>query len=188
MMLVGVRDLRKARGLTQDELGRMVGVSQKRIARIESHEDATSLGQIVEIAKALGYEIKASQVAGWQAPSTSHGASVYILPHERLPAIKIGKAIVTTERAESIGGIDVGGGHELLLKSEADAFRVERILHRTFQKWRIAPKQALSIGLPEGGYTEWFRDECHERVLQFVRANVDVFDCTLAAMREEVGA
>jgi HTH-type transcriptional regulator / antitoxin HipB len=52
-----LRSLRRSRGLTQAQLGRKLGVSQKRIARIEAAPGVTSFDQIVRFAVALGGRI-----------------------------------------------------------------------------------------------------------------------------------
>jgi HTH-type transcriptional regulator / antitoxin HipB len=52
-----LRSLRQARGLTQAELGLLLGVSQKRIARIEAAPEVTSFDQIARMVTALGYRL-----------------------------------------------------------------------------------------------------------------------------------
>ena len=49
-----LRALRKGRGLTQAQLGALVGVGQARIAEIEANPGAVSLDQLVKILAALG--------------------------------------------------------------------------------------------------------------------------------------
>lgn len=49
-----LRALRKRLGLTQSELGRLVGVKQARIAEIEAHPGAVSLDQLTKVLAALG--------------------------------------------------------------------------------------------------------------------------------------
>jgi HTH-type transcriptional regulator / antitoxin HipB len=49
-----LRSLRHSRGLTQEQLGQRLGVSQKRIARIEADPGVTSYDQIARIVSALG--------------------------------------------------------------------------------------------------------------------------------------
>lgn len=46
--------LRRHRGLTQAELGELVGVSQKRIARIESAPEKVSFEQVTKLLMILG--------------------------------------------------------------------------------------------------------------------------------------
>ena len=49
-----LRALRKSRGLTQAQLGALVGVKQARIAEIEANPGAVSLDQLVKVLAALG--------------------------------------------------------------------------------------------------------------------------------------
>lgn len=49
-----LRALRQSRNLTQEELGQRLGVSQKRIARIEAAPGLTSYDQIARMVAALG--------------------------------------------------------------------------------------------------------------------------------------
>ena len=49
-----LRSLRMARGLTQEELGVLLGVSQKRVARIEAAPELTSYDLIARYVTALG--------------------------------------------------------------------------------------------------------------------------------------
>ncbi|MEP6790038.1 MAG: helix-turn-helix transcriptional regulator [Ramlibacter sp.] len=49
-----LRTLRQSRGLTQEQLGKLVGVSQKRIARIEAAPEVTAYDQIARMVSAMG--------------------------------------------------------------------------------------------------------------------------------------
>jgi HTH-type transcriptional regulator/antitoxin HipB len=49
-----LRALRKARGLTQAQLGELVGVKQARIAEIEANPGTVSLEQLTRVLAALG--------------------------------------------------------------------------------------------------------------------------------------
>ena len=49
-----LRALRHDRSLSQAEVGRLLGVSQKRVARIEAAPDRTSLDQIAKLVALLG--------------------------------------------------------------------------------------------------------------------------------------
>lgn len=49
-----LRALRQARGLSQAQVGQLLGVSQKRVARIESAPDRTSFDQITKLVALLG--------------------------------------------------------------------------------------------------------------------------------------
>ena len=52
-----LRSLRQSRGLTQDQLGQRLGVTQKRIARIEAAPEVTSFDQIARMVTAMGYQL-----------------------------------------------------------------------------------------------------------------------------------
>jgi HTH-type transcriptional regulator/antitoxin HipB len=65
-----LRSLRQSRGLTQAQLGRMLGVSQKRIARIEAAPEVTAFDQIARMVSAMGGRLvveEASPAAGVNA-------------------------------------------------------------------------------------------------------------------------
>ncbi len=46
--------LRKQRGLTQTQLGKMIGVTQARVVEIEAHPGAVSLQQVMQVLSVLG--------------------------------------------------------------------------------------------------------------------------------------
>ncbi len=52
-----LRSLRKARGLSQAELGSRLGVGQTRVARIEGNPTAVSVEQLLEVLGALGVRL-----------------------------------------------------------------------------------------------------------------------------------
>lgn len=52
-----LRALRKARGLSQADLGSKLGVGQTRIARIESNPTAISVEQLLKVLGALGVQL-----------------------------------------------------------------------------------------------------------------------------------
>ena len=52
-----LRSLRQASGLTQAQLGQRLGVTQKRIARIEAAPEVTSYDQIARMVTAMGYRL-----------------------------------------------------------------------------------------------------------------------------------
>jgi HTH-type transcriptional regulator/antitoxin HipB len=52
-----LRALRQARKSTQTQVGQLLGVNQKRIARIEAAPGRTSFDQIVQLVSALGGRI-----------------------------------------------------------------------------------------------------------------------------------
>ncbi|MDD4902752.1 MAG: helix-turn-helix transcriptional regulator [Patescibacteria group bacterium] len=51
-------DARIDKGVTQEELAKMIGTKQPAIARIENGNDLPSLNQLQKITKALGYKLK----------------------------------------------------------------------------------------------------------------------------------
>lgn len=51
-----IAQVREERGLTQRELGRLLGVPQSRVSRLERHPDSTTLRQLRRVAEALGVE------------------------------------------------------------------------------------------------------------------------------------
>lgn len=63
-----LRALRQSRHMTQAELGRRLGVNQKRIARIEAVPEVTSFDQISRIAAALGYRVVIEEVTAVAEP------------------------------------------------------------------------------------------------------------------------
>lgn len=52
-----LRSLRQARGLTQAQLGQKLGVTQKRIARIEAAPEVTAFDQISRMVTVMGYRL-----------------------------------------------------------------------------------------------------------------------------------
>ena len=70
-----LRALRKSHGLTQAQLGALVGVKQARIAEIEANPGAVSLDQLAKVLAALGATLHLHAVdtpapADQQAPHT----------------------------------------------------------------------------------------------------------------------
>lgn len=49
-----LRSLRKRRGLTQAQLGALIGVTQARVVEIEANPGSVSLQQIMQVLSALG--------------------------------------------------------------------------------------------------------------------------------------
>lgn len=49
-----LRGLRQARGLSQAQVGQLLGVSQKRVARIEAAPERTSFDQLAKLVALLG--------------------------------------------------------------------------------------------------------------------------------------
>lgn len=66
-----LRALRRIRGLTQRELGSMLGVSAARIGKIERDPGAVTLDKFLEVLRMLGARIELID----QTPTTSSGRS-----------------------------------------------------------------------------------------------------------------
>jgi len=64
-----LRALRKSRGLTQGQLGSLVGVRQARIAEIEANPGAVSLDQLTKVLAALGGTLHLHSASGAGADS-----------------------------------------------------------------------------------------------------------------------
>jgi HTH-type transcriptional regulator / antitoxin HipB len=73
-----LRALRKSRGLTQAQLGALVGVKQARIAEIEANPGAVSLDQLTRVLAALGgtLHLHGADVAVAQEPNIAARAHV----------------------------------------------------------------------------------------------------------------
>lgn len=69
-----LRALRRSRGLTQAELGLRLGVSQKRIARIEAAPHLTSFDQIARLVSAMNGRLLLDDLPKPQAPDASPDA------------------------------------------------------------------------------------------------------------------
>lgn len=58
-----LRSMRQASGLTQAQLGERIGVTQKRIARIEAAPEVTAFDQISRMVTAMGYRLMIEEQA-----------------------------------------------------------------------------------------------------------------------------
>jgi HTH-type transcriptional regulator/antitoxin HipB len=61
-----LRSLRQARGLTQTQLGERLGVTQKRIARIEAAPEVTAFDQISRMVTAMGYSLMIEEPSAYR--------------------------------------------------------------------------------------------------------------------------
>ena len=79
-MEIGIRlyELREAKGLTQDALGKQVGLSSTRISRVENGHLTPSLAVLERWAKALGVEL-------YQLFAVGHGQPEAAESPERIP-------------------------------------------------------------------------------------------------------
>ncbi len=50
-------EARKARGMTQAELGKKLGIPQSQVSRLEKNPDRTSVAMLKKVAKALGADV-----------------------------------------------------------------------------------------------------------------------------------
>lgn len=66
-----LRALRKTRGLSQAALGRMLGVGQTRVARIEGDPTAISVEQLIEVLAALNVHLVLRDAPGPTAAGTT---------------------------------------------------------------------------------------------------------------------
>jgi hypothetical protein len=104
---------------------------------------------------------------------------VYLLQHASAPRFKIGKAVDIGARVRQLGlnRFDYAQSSALRVPSEADAFNLEKLLHRAFAKSRIASTDVVSgEGESSDGDTEWFCLSCRPRVESFLLANRDIFE------------
>ena len=57
--MIDLKEVRKARGLTQGELAKMVGVKERMIRAYENGENLPPVGRLVPLARALGISVQA---------------------------------------------------------------------------------------------------------------------------------
>jgi HTH-type transcriptional regulator/antitoxin HipB len=70
-----LRGMRKARGLTQAQAGQLLGVNQKRAARIERAPGVTSFDQIARLVAALGGRLVIEMRDSTPSPSAAGAAA-----------------------------------------------------------------------------------------------------------------
>ena len=95
---------------------------------------------------------------------------VYMLKHISEPRFKIGKANDIYQRLAGIGGAasyNLAGSLCLPLGNARDALRIEKILHKTFIRWKVPTGAAGRFS----GDTEQFQIECFDDVTNFVATN-----------------
>ena len=61
-----LRSMRQASGLTQAQLGERIGVTQKRIARIEAAPEVTAFDQIARMVAAMGYRLMIDETSKYK--------------------------------------------------------------------------------------------------------------------------
>jgi hypothetical protein len=114
-------------------------------------------------------------------------AYVYLLAHASAPRFKIGKAIELLARTKQLGQakFDYARSEALRVAGEAEALNLEKLLHRAFAKWRIAPQDIeRETGVREDGDTEWFHAECRDRLADFLKSNEDLLGFSLVSPAE----
>lgn len=178
-----VKSIRIARKISQQTLGDLIGVNQKRIAKIESNPDSVNFGQIKEILKAMAASIMVIEEPEWENPMTIGNSFIYILQHKTSPIIKIGKADNVSLRASQIGSIDPSRSFSVSVANRA-VFDLEKILHKTFKAWKLTPSDAITHGANIDGSTEWFRDECKARLISFLESNQDLYPCDITTLNK----
>ena len=118
---------------------------------------------------------------------------VYLLRHRNGLRFKIGKANNIIRRARSFGlqDIDWDSSIGLEVPNEHEAFRLERILLRTFERCRLSAQEIVDDNGALDGATEWMDAGSFARVDLFLRQGDDLFPharITGARLREEVVA
>lgn len=98
-----LRALRKGRGLTQAQLGMLVGVKQARIAEIEANPGVVSLEQLTKVLAALGGALHLHSAGGvphhepaTEAPKSPVPPKTQAVPMRRKAAGAAGKASRTS--------------------------------------------------------------------------------------------
>jgi len=74
-----LRALRRSRKLTQAQLGERLGVSQKRVARIEAAPELTSFDQIARMVSAMGARLMVDELPKHQVsePARPYGGDTW---------------------------------------------------------------------------------------------------------------
>ncbi len=138
-------------------------------------------------------EIEEATAKVADVPQRGYNSHVYVLADKGTGLLKIGKANSILERAKAFGmeGIDWDSSFALRLTSAQQAVHVEKSLHRTFKKWRVARDAAIALGVSKHGATEWFSSECRVRLVTYLESNSDLLDFTVVppiALREMLEA
>lgn len=85
-----LRALRKARGLSQAQLGAVLGVGQTRVTRIEQDPAAISVEQFLDILNALGVQMvlrpTRAEAAGGDVPGAARAAATGAAARKRRPS------------------------------------------------------------------------------------------------------
>ncbi|MDH0683424.1 hypothetical protein [Achromobacter animicus] len=102
---------------------------------------------------------------------------VYLIVHRSGRRFKIGKANDIIQRARRFGlnDIDWTSSVGLEVQSAQVAVRLERILLRTFDEWRLSAEEVAADAGVLDGATEWMRSDCRRRVDLFLAHVEDIF-------------
>ena len=97
-------------------------------------------------------------------------SNVYMLAHRTANLVKIGKANSIISRAASLrlDDFDLSKSIGLQVKTERDAFDLERILHTVFKTHRLSVAQVSGTLNHDSGMTEWFSSDCMGRAQEFL--------------------
>lgn len=101
---------------------------------------------------------------------------VYLLCHRNGRRFKIGKAdhIIRRARSFGLGEIDWLRSIGLEMSSACDAKRLERLLLRTFDAWRLPAEEVLADAGVQDGATEWMHTDHLSRVDLFLQHVGDI--------------
>jgi HTH-type transcriptional regulator/antitoxin HipB len=80
-----LRALRKGQGLTQAQLGALVGVSQARIAEIEANPGLVNFEQLMKLLSALGITLTLHEAASAPAPIGARDSSTPVANTAKTP-------------------------------------------------------------------------------------------------------
>lgn len=93
-----LRAARERRGLTQRDLGRLAGVPQSHISKIESGAVDLRLSSLLALAAVLDLELVLTERARPERPLLEHRGPVHVAPpvmHRQIPAASIEDAPIT---------------------------------------------------------------------------------------------
>lgn len=129
MKTTKLRELRKSKGLTLDELAALVGTSKQTIHRYETGAISNVPPEKVEsLASALGST--PSELMGWDEDSTSAGAILAPMGIKKLPMlgdIACGMPIYAEEQRESFVSVSDKLDADFCLKAHGDSMTGARI-------------------------------------------------------------
>ena len=96
-----LRALRRSRSLTQEQTGKLLGVNQRRAAKIEGNPGVTSFGQVSRLVSALGGRLVMEvREADGTAPQPAAGAKKRAPAQTTARTGKSVKTVTTQSRGE----------------------------------------------------------------------------------------